>query len=405
MQEEELLIIKPRFERGNTDRPILYLIQMRDSHTLLIPEFQRSDSVWDEKKKKQWIYSIMNHEAIGVIVTYQLKGSGPIFLADGLQRITATKEFMGNPHDFGLDFGREQAAAYCMAFSIPVQHRHYQTHKEAMYAFQNLNKGTALTPYEFHKGELILDSAAGKVVHKTVPQAMDAIVTQYLTGRKYNRNTQSRLMRDDLALFYQYISGDNTLDFWRVGQLQENGQSVECLIRKHIDSNKLSSSRLTEMVQDFKRFLASEMAFIDSIVIETKQKGKAFSPAALRNVLHTAIWRRNAKVPRLHYESYIRSLMEIWKPYSSFSAKVDLPNSDPICTSSLATDNLYQTRQLCDALDIPLFAVSRKRSNSKTAAIGYDVSHIEPFSTHGDGDVIIEPSGVNRARGATEIAL
>ena len=404
MQTEELLIVEPRFERGNTDRPILYLSQMFNDNKLLKPEFQRSESVWDEAKKRQWMESILNHQAIGVIVTYQLNGSGPIFLADGLQRITATREFMNNPSNFGFEFGSEQATAYCMAFAIPVQHRHYKTHREAMYAFQNLNKGTALTPYEFHKGELVLNSTAGKIVHEKIPRIVDAITMPYLTARKYNRNTQSRLIRDNYALFYQYVSGYKGLSFWKVGHLQDTGKSIEHHVREYIDENRFSINKLNKMMEDFRRFLASEVSFLDTVISETGQKGKAFSPAALRNLLHTAIWRKNTGAPRKHFESFIRALMEIWKPFGSFTAKIDIPDSEPIRSASFATDNIFQTRDLCDAMKIPLFKLSRRRSMKK-ATIGNDVSHVKPFSLCGDGDVIIEPSGVNRARGAAEIAL
>jgi hypothetical protein len=34
---------------------------------------------------------------------------------------------------------------------------------------------------------------------------------------------------------------------------------------------------------------------------------------------------------------------------------------------------------------------------------GYDISHVQPFVTHGEGEVFIEPASINRARGAQPV--
>lgn len=401
-RQAELMTVKPRFESGDAQRPIAQLIRMKQTSNLLVPEFQR-DFVWDREKKCQWMETVINHQAIGSIVTYQVNGNGPMFLCDGLQRLRSTEEFRSNPQAFGFKFGPEQAEGYCEAFCVTVQHRHYSGHREAMLAFQNVNKGTTLTAAEFHKGELVLDSHVGHLIHDRAPVIVHSVIAPRLAGRGRSRKRASLSQRDSFAMFYQYVTQSTNLSFWNVGRKQPgSSQAIESKIREWIDDNDITEDKAKEALKHFEVFLASEMAFIDTALTNSGQeRGKPLSGSAARNLLHTAIWRRNAGRPRKLYEEFVSILVDIWKDYASCTCRVAIPGVKPVQWITLQTARLSQTKTLCRKLGITLFDVEkRKRYQS---VIGYDASHIRPFSEFGEGEIVLEPSGTNRARGAKEI--
>lgn len=398
--QDELFTVGVPFERGNTEWPILYLLQMRQKSQLIVPEFQR-DRVWERSKQREWIESIVNHQAIGVIVTYQIKGDGPIFLADGLQRLLATEEFVRNPSGFGFDFGAEQAKQYCWAFPIPVQHRHYADHSEALKAFQDLNRGTVLTAAEFHKGDLVLSNSVGRNIYDKIPEIVHSLTRPYLGARNLSRQQSSKLRRDCLGLFYQYVTESDNMVLWNVGTKQESGiKSIEAMLREY--TSQRAFDEVERDISSFERFLASEMAVIDKYLTDTNQKGKGFSPTALRNLLHTAVWRKNARRPRCLYDELLEAVFSIWKDHKSMTSRFALPGTDPVDTVTLQTDSLSQTKSMCRKLGLKLFETDQRID--RPTAVGYDSSHIKPFSQFGEGPTFIEPSGINRARGAQATA-
>lgn len=153
--QSDLFVSAPLRQQGDNSWSLGEIVRWFQSGKLLKPDYQR-DYVWVLEQEKGWSKSIVDQSAIGVIVTYQLPDGGPSYLADGLQRITATLRFLEDPQRYGFKFGTSQAAEYVSAFVVTVQHRIYETHDIAMDAFQRLNKGTALDPFDFWRGVMVL---------------------------------------------------------------------------------------------------------------------------------------------------------------------------------------------------------------------------------------------------------
>jgi len=401
--QTELLVTEGARSEGNREVELFRMAQRLDEKSLQVPAFQR-EYIWTGPRLLEWMKTVENGKAIGVLVTYQIKGSGPVFLADGLQRLTATNYFLKNPVGHGRSYGPDQARKYCENFSITVQHRHYEDHEEAMRAFQNLNKGTPTTPAEFHKGE-IASSVVGKEAYSRIPQVVATMETQRLGRKSLGRKKRSTQLRDALGLFYQYSNQYEGTTFWQISKEQPNdegaGDSIESLLMQHLQGWTLQ--QLKERIGAFGRFLAGEMALLDSLVDETNQRGKAASPTFLRWIMHLAIWRKNNGRPITIYQEFLRSLLLLLNEYNTFTSSFVLPNTTPLFRLTLATDSLSNLARLCEYLDSPLMNQQRRRSTPRVS--GYDDSHIVPFSVGGNGQTVAEPAALNRSRGAKPMRI
>lgn len=369
---------------------------------LQIPEFQR-DPCWDDQKIKEWCETIISQQAIGSIVTYQIQGQGPQFLADGLQRLTATRRFLKHPQAYGFNFGPSIAEEYCRAFFLPIQHRHYNDHEEAMQAFQNLNKGTITTPAEFHKGEMTLNPI-GKYIYDKLPN----LVTQVgysLTFNQYGgRETRARLRRDAFVLFWQYITGTESINFCKVNQIQTDGSSIESKLMEYIEREKWTQSDVDSQLRYFEQFLQSAFAMIVDVLREQGQEEKAFSKTLLRALFHLAIWRKNTKRSVEKHLEFLTRLFEHLSKYPSMTSRSEVEGEDGKMVSvQIALSNISRFRVLDnEAFGIGLFDEPEKRLKSNTRP-GYDRSHVLPFINHGEGEAFSEPASLNRARGAKPI--
>ena len=389
---------------GNENKSLAEIARNLRRDKWIIPEFQRG-YVWEVMKLKGWIDTILTGQAIGVVVTYQLEPKGPTYLADGLQRLTATNRFLDNPKEYGFSFTKEEAEDLCSSFSITTQHRYYRSHHEAWEAFKNLNKGTVLTPAEFHKGELVMDYR-GKIIYDRVDGIVKPLVLPLMSGQKLNRGQEARLARDSLALFLQYITGTQRVDFWKVGSTQvgSNKNTVERTLMDFVLSSDLSIESIEKLFQNFKGFIAEQVAEIRKVIDETGQTGKAMSPTMIRWLLHLAIWRKNAKREFVLYQEFLVMFISLFKEFRAFQTRFPLPNTTPVKFASLKLSNLGDMLSLCISLNSDLYQ-GRIRASGKVASIGYNNSHILPFSKNGEGETIIEPAPRNKSRGANPIVV
>lgn len=378
---------------------ILQLLEEIKSEKLQVPKFQRG-YVWSKEKLKGWAETIISGMAIGVIVTYQLKGGSPKFIADGLQRLTATARFLENPKEYGFDFGPEQAMVYCESFMIPVQNRVYNGHPDAMIAFHNLNAGTSLTPLEYYRGLLKTDTK-GTIIFDKIPNIIFSAEYPLVSGKKPGRDALSKLTRDALALFFQYLSETTQIFFWHVEKqkIRPVKDSLELKILNHIKN--MSQDEIDKKISSFEQFINEHIKEISAIIQETEQAGKLMSRTVIRFLLHTAIWRKNAKKSGDLYLRFVRRFIEIQIPYRTFSSRFSLPDTDPVQIISISIGSLQHLKKLSTALDVPLYE-GYKRKPRETAR-GYHNSHVVPLSKHGEGETIIEPGLRNRVRGAQPI--
>lgn len=397
--QNDLFILQPLMSPENKQMPLITIYEMYASGRLRLPHYQRA-FVWDNHQIKEWAESILSQDAIGVIVTYQITGEKssdyPIFLADGRQRLEATGHILQSPHKFDLSFGSQQIRAYVEAFTVTVQHRQYQTHGHAFYAFQHLNLGTRVNPAEYYKGELTQNEGGTKVYSQAVKVMNDAS-NRIIRKTKLNHDQVCKLDRDSLALYYQYTSNSDTTRYWNVARSRINpsDMGVEQLIAELIAT--FSKDQLDQSLKSFEKYLDEQTALIQDTMLKVRGPGHAMSPTLYRHLLHLAIWRRNTSRPVSFQQEYTRTVLEA---ANGLNADVRLPNKKHYVTLKL--DSLHGLPAICEAFGIAYEAPRRSRK-SKPTAPGWDNSHYEPFSEYGEGETFPEPGPINKARGAKSV--
>lgn len=397
----------PELPRGNVDHMLYYKAEELRLKQLLEPDFQRP-FVWTSSKITGWGKSIVNQQGIGVIVTYQLKGGGPIFLADGFQRLTAANLFMDAPQDYGFSFGPEQARIYCKSFPITVQHRIYSSHAEAMAAFHNLNKGTILNPQQYYNGILTLDKL-GNVIAKELPSIVFSYEKPIVTAVA-GMVDNSKFTRDTYALFLQYITKTTQLDFWGVSRSKisdEIEQSVEYRLVSYMQNDGWSMDQLRGKILYFDRYIAERTAEIRSTISDIGQTGKPMSRTMMRWLLHLAIWRKNSNKPDALYLQFLNRMLSACSNYPTFTSRFPVTIKDGKGEYekmvSLQSGVLKDLKMLCSAFDIPLHEGFKR--TKKKAAPGYHNSHIVPLSKYGEGETFFESGPRNRSRGAQAVLI
>jgi hypothetical protein len=398
----DLLIMIPEEPQQNTDKE-LYSIAMRlKNKEWVIPDFQRKFS-WNSEQVKGWIDSIEKRKAIGVIVTYQIRGGGAIYIADGLQRLTATLSYIEDPERYGCSYGEEQAKKNCESFSITVQHRIYENHKDAMNSFQKLNKGTALTPLEFYMGELTLDDV-GKIIVDRIPSIVEkyeAPLLRFYKGRA-TRKLEHQRTRDSYALFLQYISGTEQMDFWDVAVsvvADSNRNIVERELSEFVTGSKWKRRDCESSIGNFEKYIADQVVEIRTLLDESGGKGLAIGITVLRWLLHLSIWKKNTKRNIYDYEELVKKMFSnSIQKYGSIISRFELPNTTPVVTVTLTMNGLGALKKICRSFDSRLYEGSTRKK--KAVAAGYHDSHVLPFSTNGNGETFPEAGPRNMARGA-----
>jgi hypothetical protein len=401
--QSDLFVKMPEMVEDNVNTKLTELMGRFHNQELLMPVFQR-DFVWSSRKVSEWAETIESGKAVGCIVTYQIQGGGPVFLADGRQRLTATSRYMTNPADYGFPYGPEQARLICASFSVTVQHRIYKNHNEAMLAFQNLNKGTALTMAEFYKGVLCLSSDVGEYLWKTVPEMVDNHIQPRAAGNKPQRKTRSSLFRDSLALFFQYVSDYKGRSFWNSHRTNFHNSGIEKHLRDYIDNERWGVEIAERKSRTFEQFILEQLIEIDALVEETDQKNKPFSRSVLHWLLHLAIWRKNNGRPVDLYSSFVKRFLLLYIGFSTFSARcvAEDPTKEEKFNITTGMGMLTNLQRLCTCFEVDLID-GRKRIQHANPRPGYNVSHKQPVALYGEGDTIIEPAPRNKARGAKEI--
>ena len=399
--QPDLISIESLMPIGNSERSLAMLSKWFRDGLLQIPAFQR-DFVWGIDQIKGWIESIEDQQAIGVIVTYQLERGGPVFLADGLQRLTATERYMRNPEQYKCPYSKDQAERYCEMFSITLQHRHYKNHSIAMDAFQKLNRGTSLTPFEYYSGILRLNGDAGRLILEEIPKIIDSYERPLVNTQKVRRETLHRYYRDSLALFYQYITKTKIMKFWEVAKKNVEDyreKSLERLLATEIESWTIEETE--KKLADFEKHIANQVELIIYKKKEAGIDGLQISRAANRWLLHLATWRRNAERPVRLFDEFLEKFFAIWQGYPSVSTLFPM-SGDPPKTTTLQMQTLNSLKMICEYLECDLYK-GQKREKKMKLRNGLHESHVLPFSEYGNGKTFSEPGLLNMARGNREL--
>lgn len=409
--QKPLDIVVERRANEPPDSPtaLLYIMHRIKNGEIIPAPFQR-EFVWSKVQTVEWIKTVIDQMAIGVIVTYQIKTGGATFLADGLQRLTASQLFLDDPSEYGFDFGPRQAEVYCHDFHVTLQHRVYSSHREALQAFQRLNSGTSLTRRWYYRGELTVnDEGDPNMIGKTIEDKIPTIVKNFerpYISKKNDKKLEDTFVRDSYALFLQYISGMTEMNFWDssstkpVSSSIQNRNIVEKELMKFIKGSKKGLVDVKNDITNFEEFIAGSVAEVTTLLDEAGGKGRSINQTLMRWLLHLAIWRKNNGRPIPLYQEFVGRMFHYLVPnYQYISSRFELPGDLPRKVVTLTSNNLKHLSTCCRAFNSELY-IGQKRSGKLKVASGYHASHVEPFSKYGDGKTIPEPAPRNLARGA-----
>lgn len=398
---------------------LLELVEMLKDGSLELPPHQR-ELVWIDEKKQNWIKRVQKAfvatRPVGAIATYQLDNGrhSPLYLNDGSQRIRTCLEYLMHPELYGDT--PERARDILRKCGYPRQHRWYKTHDEALVDFQLLNMGTKLTPYELCSGVLLYANESvfwtpifGRL-HDIVTHASQRLHCQL--PRK--RETIHKYRRHDYALLLRFLSKDITRQDYGAHVDEEKFDNVKA--QKVVEWRLrlcLESMTHSDIEQDIKRF-ENTVNQETALVMDTWRRIKAdtqvidpnaaLTSIAFRYLLDCAIWRKNNRVDPDIWRDFVERFLrhteggsQITNPHNSrgnihlgFSKLGALPLVCKIVGSPMV-------------LDTPAPPKRSKQRLRKVAPPGFDVSHKKPFSSNGEGEVFLEPAGINRSRGAVEV--
>lgn len=380
---------------------------------ILKPLHQRS-RVWSDEKDHDWVNRLRSdRKIVGCLLTYQLIDGrpSPVFLNDGLQRTLATLRYLEESHLFGDD--HDTAEAYCRKCMMPVQHRHYESHDDALIDFQLVNLGTHLTPYEFNNGILAYMGGDGPFWQGFFQQLHDLLsnTSSRITASRYTvtRPTQHKYYRHDYGLLYRLLSDDKDVSSYNVSAASvdigetRNRKCIEWLLRLKLE--ELGPNKTQAEFKKFEQLIERETALIEELWYKQlgKEIGTGISDTLYRWLLDCAIWKRNNRIPHAKWEQFARKLLTI----SDGRSQVITIGPDQNAQSyTLSLSALHYLKGICEMIDSDFYSGrTQRRSRRKSSSIrpGFDDSHYLPFSSAGEGPTFGEPGGRNRARGAQPV--
>lgn len=392
---------------SETSCTLMELYAAYEEGNLILPDHQRDD-IWTETKKKRWEISIMSQKQLpGCIMTYELEGSKTRYLNDGAQRVIyATGRFVQNCRAKGIDY---KDVLYKV--KILTQHIKYEDVAEAVQHFYQVNFGTTATPLELTKclfvemlpnykkiWEPVMNS-----IHTTMSSALGSLGCSIPdVDDPVKRTLVHKRKRDDLHLFYRFISGDDTTWSPKVGAAQidmDKWQNETQLERRLIDIFQNSE------IQDVKRKLLSFDNFVKEHVALYKREwlkehkySYAPSNVAVRWWLAVAIYRKNNSFDIEVFKSFTKKLIS----HSDGKTSVFYRNKEgkqKNCNTAMARLNNLSTILIALNMNSSDFQVVRRDSPKQQLIPGFCNSHKKSFRPHGNGETLPEDSLSNRARG------
>lgn len=414
-QQNQLDLITeiPLQKESNFESKLLHIVEDFETQRLLKPSFQR-EFVWTKQKVQGWALSIENDKAIGVMVTYQLyeiKDSRKVatshaYLADGFQRLQATRKLLDDPLAYGWNVSKKEARERIRNFSMTVQHRHYESDSEALAAFQALNSGTQVTPYEYYKGDLTLHPVA-VVIQERVPGVLTKYEEEIFPSGERQRERIQKRARDAYALFHRFVTGDTRSKYDNIGSTVVNPnkayKQIEPLLVKYIDTNDKSLSDINREIDQFERQIDNWRAEMRVIFPEVPQK--TMSPTLWRYLAHLYIYCITKNIKHEKYIRFVHLVKDSLADYRSFQSRFDVEDQKgEKITITLQLGGIHAHNMLERAFNFKLEPRERRRKNMKTAP-GWHESHKLPFAKYGNGETFAEPARRNLARGAKPLVF
>lgn len=394
--QDDLIHVYQLWSVGDKQRPLLDVVKQFQDGRIIAAPFQR-DFVWKKEKIVGWANTIIDKNAVGVIVTYQLSSGSPVYLLDGFQRLTATSKVIENPPSYGFNFGSQEAERFADSFDITIQHRIYENHPMAVRSFQALNSGTPLLTGEYYKGELILFEK-GKLLYESIPAIMAKYETKFVRRIK-NSNIDNKLLRDSFSLFYQFITKAKQKSFWDAASSRLYGvQIIERILANYVDG--ISTDELKSNLNDFERFIKNHYGDIEEVLGMSKLNGKSFSYSVNRWLVHFHIWASNNNFKYSKYNKMITNIFNSLSEYGFSTGSVEYEISGQKYQYAFKLARLDGFEKLAASYGVTEFSQGKVKKIKKFfAAPGYDEHHPEPFSIYGNGETVAISSIRNRSLG------
>lgn len=389
--------------KEQTDQPYeLGLLVERVERGLIVHPPHQRDFVWTEEKKRAWIarITVPREKAVGCIVTYQIADGhdSPVYVNDGWQRLCATREFKADPTKYGIS--REDADIILSSYSITVQHRHYPSHVEALRDFQGLNLGTSLTPYEFYRGVFTNMPNYEALWRPIIDELHDAMQHNARLCNKPKAIQTHQLYRHDYALLHRFLADTSDLvSYERLASLDVRPSLSPKVVERRLCDLLLTMdpSDVSKQCRRLLQIVSEETALFEEVYTSTDDlHGKVMSHTLYRWLLDIAVWRRASQIPVARWETFVRRLI-VW----SEGTPSVRDYADEKRRMTIGLGQASNLRKVCAFIGSDLWEELPKRPpRSPLIRSGYDVSHVQPFSTHGNGATVPEPASLNRARGA-----
>lgn len=381
------------------------------------PVHQRT-FVWDDAKVQAWIDRLAlatqqrHRKPVGVIVTYQIDNGqeSPIYVNDGSQRLEATQRVRDDPERFGYD--PQTVASIIDSLNILVQHRWYQSQDEAVEDFQLLNMGTSLTPREMCQGILVNADqyVTWKPLFENVHEVMASVGGGLVQGHPEDRHSlqkrrqMHKYERHNFSLIVRWLSKESLVDYRGVASAElrkaqlDRKESIEHILRAACE--RYTSTDLRREVGMLVAHIHRQTATIRDIWKSiAHDDGRCLSPTLFRWLIDVSIWVRQSDTSQATWEDFITKLLA--KTYGT--SIVQDPN-DIRNRNTLALGSVAKLKGVCAIIESDMYLGKTRRTQVRTPKLqGYDDSHIDPFSTNGNGPTVPEPASRNRARGAKPI--
>lgn len=402
---------------GNEVTNLLELVEQFDRGLIKPPMHQRQPDKWGDRKKQVWIDRLSGQlydmdlnirpAPVGVIVTYQLKTGSPIFLNDGHQRLSASREYLKNPTKFGAGHAPEVARQILFACKMPWQHRHYDRHDDALVDFQLLNLGTHLTPFEFYKGILTYmegydfwAEAMLNELHKIIADNAQKIVDK----TNIRPETDHKYKRHNYALFYRYLTKETSTVNYKVGQKNitnydevSQKKSIEWLLRQKFEN--LGKDEIIRHLNIFRGLIERETLLFCNIWYNSlkhpQDSGITFT--CYRWLLDCSIWKRNNNQMNDVWENFVFQLLH----HNNGDSQVPDPNN-PRVKNGLDLGTLGRLKPVCSAIG-SAFYTGKRRKRTKNSPIRSKAGADQSHKTIDSDETFPEVAGRNRSRGRKNV--
>lgn len=394
--------------------------RMFKNKELILPAWQRG-LVWDIKKIENWHAMLDNVETHlkenklssldipGVVIFHTIKNEtdncAQRYINDGGNRLLATMRYIEILKSRNLT--DDEICSKLSKVRIHYQEFEYNTEQDAHNWFVEMNKGTMPTPYELGRGVFAVRLSSFDNLWAPLIDQVHVIINDGLARmgchRRDNRIDRHKGYRDDFAILYRFLKKMKTSTNLRAGAVSI--PLKEMVERKLVDElNSIGFERFEKVdLPNFKKFIESEISLIHRL---WKESGIELCPhdSFVRWLLHLGCYRKynNVEIENIY-------LPWLLKLISRSSGRTTVMPLDAFKTlkshKNLGLSNLNVIRGVCDLLgdDSILVLPKRKSTNRKSVPLGCHISHVHPFSTHGENETIIEPALLNQSRGKSPI--